>query len=1111
MQKNFLISVTLCIGLFAGIETAFATCPPENAPILVAPPNASVAPGEAVQFWWYHPQWNGYLFDIYIARDAGFNDIVFYLFNVDVVYNPPNIGLLVYDYLPNDGSRLYWKINVHCDWRYGDPTPRSSQTWWFNNGYSGPPDPPDLNSPYDRTTVNGTQVSFSWNAAPQASNYHIQISANTSFTNLVYDSAIGNYTGINLYGFPDNGNEFYWRVRAGNSLGWSGWSDIWRFTNGPSSPPPIPDLNSPYDRTTVNGTQVSFTWDTAPRANNYHIQISANTSFTNLIYDSAIGNYTGINISGFPDNGNEFYWRVRAGNPLGWSGWSDIWRFTNGPSAPPPIPDLNSPYDRTTVNGTQVSFSWNQAPRANNYHIQISANTSFTNLIYDSAIGNYTGININGFPDNGNEFYWRVRAGNPLGWSGWSDIWRFTNGSLDLPVPPILIYPENGAHMGGTTILFEWNSVADANNYYIQISRNSTFTNLIYDEQLGGNYIGIVLHNFPNQGTQYWWRVRAGNQLGWGDWSFAFTFINADSIPHAPILIAPANGLNIGGSSINFEWSASSGANNYRLQISRNNTFTNLFYNQEVGNETNVTVRGFGMQNTLRYWWRVQAGNILGWSGWSNVSTFTNSGNYVEGHVSGKIFLNDGNDTLTAKAFRSESIALIDYNGNQRNITDTDLTGYYFFNDTGAELRFELIGPFARAGNYQTNSAVVTSPFSDTVNYTWDYNSSNTHLDEVNVFYHVNLIHDYFKQALGYTEPNRYQGNGMDYPMFVTVHNLDSENAFYSPGTQGLYFGDGAGSSIVRDTARARDAIYHEYTHGVVDHIYVLPYQLQPGAMNEGLADYFSASVTKDPIIGEWVFISPSDWRNLDQSAHEMRFDNQGIRNSISDPIPSADYWILSAGVFPSQYNDWGWVHHNSLIYSGALWDLRQSIGSAIPDNVIFEHLFRTPLDFLDSLNKMLMTDDDPALGFGGDNNLTNGTPHELQIRNSFGKHGIYNDDDTFEDNDSSNSATPIPAGNYPNLRCYDDDWYKIHLVRGDGINITINFVNAYGNLDLYLYDPNLSQIDSSTTNVNTEVVSATAAVDGYYYVKVSGHTAGDVNRYNMVVKVCPSGTPNSC
>ena len=121
------------------------------------------------------------------------------------------------------------------------------------------PAPPSLSSPSNGSTVNGTEINFQWNSSSGATNYHMQLATNSSFSNLLYDSDVGNTTSIQLSGFLDDGTRYYWHVKAGNSAGWSGYSGAWYFNNG--TPPSDPRISG-YVRTSsgsgISGVTVTF-------------------------------------------------------------------------------------------------------------------------------------------------------------------------------------------------------------------------------------------------------------------------------------------------------------------------------------------------------------------------------------------------------------------------------------------------------------------------------------------------------------------------------------------------------------------------------------------------------------------------------------------------------------------------------------------------------------------------------------------------------------------------------------------------------------------------------------------------------------------------------------
>ncbi|RKZ32377.1 hypothetical protein DRQ33_06010 [bacterium] len=217
--------------------------------------------------------------------------------------------------------------------------------------------------------------------------------------------------------------------------------------------------------------------------------------------------------------------------------------------------------------------------------------------------------------------------------------------------------------------------------------------------------------------------------------------------------------------------------------------------------------------------------------------------------------------------------------------------------------------------------------------------------DQLNLYYHTNWIHNWVKNFLGYT--------GMDYQMPARCNDTwDPENAYYDG--EGINFG--GGGEYMHNLALFADVIYHEYTHGVTHHIYppdALPYEGQPGAIDEGLSDYFPCSIFDDPLMGEGTFVSSSStyMRNLHNS-------NRYPEDFVNE------------------------VHHDGQIIAGAWWDIREELGANYTDSLVHFARFLYPEDFEEYLYAVLSMDDD-------DGNLENGTPNAPVIYNSFHNHGI--------------------------------------------------------------------------------------------------------------------------
>jgi hypothetical protein len=93
-------------------------------------------------------------------------------------------------------------------------------------------------------------------------------------------------------------------------------------------------------------------------------------------------------------------------------------------------------------------------------------------------------------------------------------------------------------------------------------------------------------------------------------WSFS-----TDSIPPAPVLIAPAAGATNQATSPMLSWNASAGAETYRLQVSTNPLFLTTVFDDSTITGTSRRITGLTIGTT--YYWRVNAKNSAGTSTWS--------------------------------------------------------------------------------------------------------------------------------------------------------------------------------------------------------------------------------------------------------------------------------------------------------------------------------------------------------------------------------------------------------------------------------------------------------------------------------------------------------------
>ena len=301
-----------------------------------------------------------------------------------------------------------------------------------------------------------------------------------------------------------------------------------------------------------------------------------------------------------------YHYRVVAVNAGGTVYGSDV-SFQTSPLSPM----LSSPSNGATVS-TSPTLSWNVSTGALSYHLQVSTSSSFGATVYDNSNITNTSQAISAL-NSGMTYYWRVSASNSGGTSAYSSPWSFT--TVATPVPPTLLSPTSGATVSTNPTLI-WHAPTGATSYHLQVSTNSTFATLVYDNaSITGTSQAV---NSLNDGTTYFWQVSASNVAGTSAYSSPWSFNTA-------LLPPTANAAtNITTSGFTANWSSSSGAGGYWLDVSTTSNFTSYvsgYQNLDVGNTLTKNVTGLNPGTT--YYYQVRASNGAESSGNSNTQTVT--------------------------------------------------------------------------------------------------------------------------------------------------------------------------------------------------------------------------------------------------------------------------------------------------------------------------------------------------------------------------------------------------------------------------------------------------------------------------------------------------------
>ncbi|MEV4350466.1 M4 family metallopeptidase [Actinoplanes sp. NPDC049596] len=204
---------------------------------------------------------------------------------------------------------------------------------------------------------------------------------------------------------------------------------------------------------------------------------------------------------------------------------------------------------------------------------------------------------------------------------------------------------------------------------------------------------------------------------------------------------------------------------------------------------------------------------------------------------------------------------------------------------------------------------------------------------------------DWYKTKLGRNSLDD-KGMAIDSIVGITYGGNPWVNAYWD-GTRMVY---GSGDAEYLPLAADPDVVGHEMTHGVVEHTASLVYAGQPGALNEAIADYFGNAIDVD---ASGTSMSDPQASLLGGDLCRTLAPAQCALRDLDDGATTADFQHL----IDTPSMDDGGVHLNSTIVSGALWDLRQALGSKTADKVVYRALtdYLTPMsDFVDARDAVL-------------------------------------------------------------------------------------------------------------------------------------------------------------
>ncbi len=488
---------------------------------------------------------------------------------------------------------------------------------------------PVPNMPANGSTNQPINVTLGWRALSAVQFYEVNLSENTAFDD--FEVMITEKSAVDAENLLYQ-TTYHWRVRGvdGDGEPTTDWSNSQMFTT--KSDRGIPQPVTPEDGATDQELTLTATWTSVDPVVGYEVQRAPNSSFTAAETQNSETTGTTITFTGL-EYATQYFWRVRAMTPGAGPGeWSRYVTFTTKFKDPDPLlaPRLLSPANMATGLPTTVELEWGDVPgnvagEEIMYDVEIATDATFGELIPGTSDHELTTLEVASL-EHATTYFWRVRAYNAETESPWSQVWQFTTekDSTTFLVAPHLRTPINGAGQIPSDPLLTWDSVEGATFYEVHLARDAKFV-LDSIPTMISDSTSLTLSELE-PGTTYYWRARAGDEKGMSAWSKPFRFITKKDellAPTAPFLIAPDHKATDVNAPVELIWSKTENAAEYFVQISTANEFAG---EEDDLSEFDTTMIIDELKEGTTYFWRVQAVNEAGESEWSEVRSFTLSG-----------------------------------------------------------------------------------------------------------------------------------------------------------------------------------------------------------------------------------------------------------------------------------------------------------------------------------------------------------------------------------------------------------------------------------------------------------------------------------------------------
>ncbi|MCP4566757.1 MAG: hypothetical protein GY841_04150, partial [FCB group bacterium] len=313
----------------------------------------------------------------------------------------------------------------------------------------------------------------------------------------------------------------------------------------------------------------------------------------------------------------------------------------------PPAPEPSTPASGASVSTSPTLCVSNADhtgfPDPFSYLFEIAEDQSFTSVIRQSSFiseGSGTTCFTTSAPlTAGRLYYWRCRDKSGTATSSWSSTRTFTTPN-NPPSPPTGSSPANGSTSNASRPTLTVNNGTDPEGasltYYFEVSKYSNFSSLAAQSSAvtsGSTTSSWVVSSSLENLVQYFWRVRAYDNIEYSSWSptmsFTLDVVQTNNPPSVPTVYSPPDNATLTYISVSLSWNNSIDQDGdpltYEAQLYDSAGSTLLESTSGISQGTGPTTShspSYSFTNATWYRWQVRAFDGNDYSGWMTTADF---------------------------------------------------------------------------------------------------------------------------------------------------------------------------------------------------------------------------------------------------------------------------------------------------------------------------------------------------------------------------------------------------------------------------------------------------------------------------------------------------------